>query len=170
MSQFSRRARWLNVLFPQSKAPVVTDPFRRSDEVSLVQPYDGGGFGFPNSPAGFFFHATGGTASGTLAMVNTTEEQVFLILAGHIFQTVAPNNPTASLNIRDVTSTPNRAVNIGDQGLIPGLNLGNFTFGLNRAVVMGPEMRLTVDWFGGAAGTLVDTTVYGVLAPLGTVF
>lgn len=45
MTQFSRRARWLNTLFPQSVAPASADPAVRSDDVSLVQSYDGGGWG-----------------------------------------------------------------------------------------------------------------------------
>jgi len=43
LSQFSRRARWLNQLFTSSVAPQVSDPSQVSDDVSLVQPYDGGG-------------------------------------------------------------------------------------------------------------------------------
>lgn len=46
MSQFSRRAKWLNQLFPPSVAPVVSDPSSRSDDVSLVQQYDGGALSF----------------------------------------------------------------------------------------------------------------------------
>lgn len=45
MTQFSRRARWLDALFPQSVAPANPDPATRSDDVSLVQSYDGGGWG-----------------------------------------------------------------------------------------------------------------------------
>ena len=53
MTQFSRRARWLNALFPQSVAPANPDPALRSDDVSLVQTYDGGGWGIvePSFPA-----------------------------------------------------------------------------------------------------------------------
>jgi len=56
LSQFSRRAKWLNELFPPSVAPVVSDPTRRSDDVSLVQQYDGGALGispatFPDDPS-----------------------------------------------------------------------------------------------------------------------
>ena len=43
MSQFSRRARWLQQLFTPSVAPTTKDPTQRSDDVSLVQAYDGGG-------------------------------------------------------------------------------------------------------------------------------
>ena len=46
MSQFSRRARWLEALFPPSVAPRAADPTLLSDDVSLVQPYDAGGYGF----------------------------------------------------------------------------------------------------------------------------
>jgi len=47
LSLFSRRARWLQELFPASVAPKVRDPSSVSDDVSLVQQYDGGGVGFP---------------------------------------------------------------------------------------------------------------------------
>ena len=43
MSQFSRRARWLKQLFTPSVSPATQDPTQRSDDVSLVQQYDGGG-------------------------------------------------------------------------------------------------------------------------------
>lgn len=45
MSQFSRRARWLRDLFPASVIPQQVDPNVVSDDVSLVQQYDGGGIG-----------------------------------------------------------------------------------------------------------------------------
>jgi len=45
MTQFSRRARWLDSLFPQSVAPANPDPSVLSDDVSLTQSYDGGGWG-----------------------------------------------------------------------------------------------------------------------------
>lgn len=45
MSQFSRRARWLRQLFTQSVSPAQSDPSVVSDDVSLVQTYDGGGVG-----------------------------------------------------------------------------------------------------------------------------
>lgn len=50
MTQFSRRARWLNFIFPQSVSPAQVDPATRSDDVSLVQQYDGGALGF-NKPS-----------------------------------------------------------------------------------------------------------------------
>jgi len=46
LSQFSRRARWLNSLFPASVTPQIQDPGVVSEDVSLVQSYDAGGQGF----------------------------------------------------------------------------------------------------------------------------
>lgn len=53
MSQFSRRARWLQQIFTPSVVPTVTDPTIVSDDVSLVQQYDGGALGIaePSFPA-----------------------------------------------------------------------------------------------------------------------
>jgi len=53
LSQFSRRARWLQDLFTPSVAPHGADPSVVSDDVSLVTQYDGGGIGFskPSFPA-----------------------------------------------------------------------------------------------------------------------
>lgn len=48
MSQFSRRARWLNQIFVPSVAPTTADPSVVSDDVSLVQTYDGGAIGIAN--------------------------------------------------------------------------------------------------------------------------
>jgi len=45
LSQFSRRARWLQRLFPPSVLPGRSDPSIVSDDVSLVQTYDAGGLG-----------------------------------------------------------------------------------------------------------------------------
>lgn len=60
MSQFSRRAKWLNALFPASVAPQITDPGDVSSDVSLVQQYDAGGLGFSQMtyPAEFVANAT----------------------------------------------------------------------------------------------------------------
>jgi len=45
LSQFSRRARWLAQLFTPSVTPNLVNPTSLSDDVSLVQQYDGGGIG-----------------------------------------------------------------------------------------------------------------------------
>lgn len=45
MSRFARRARWLQELFTPSVRPTTSYPDSYSDDISLTQPYDGGGWG-----------------------------------------------------------------------------------------------------------------------------
>lgn len=166
MSQFSRRARWLNQLFPQSAAPQETDPGIRSDDVSLVQPYDGGGIAFQDigTFCRRFVIPTGITD--TIDMILNDANTVFRVYALHVQQLLgtdasvavyimSPNGDSVYVAWQDVLQASTRAQPFDKQA--------DFK-------ILGPGQTLTAQTLGGGADSSFGVGVYGVSAPLGTVF
>ena len=168
MTDFSRRARWLNALFPASTAPQIQDPGSRSDDVSLVQPYDGGGYGFPGSLRPMVSnHLSTVGVTGFNLLVETTPEQIFYIGAVAVFSIVQDYNDLI-LNIIEQTTPPRQAI-ISDN--LDLFNAANIFERFNTSVkVMGPNSHLRIDWTSAGTSAQFNATLYGVLAPLGTVF
>ena len=170
MSQFSRQATWLRRLFPASVLPTVADPGSVSDDVSLVQPYDGSGWGFP-SPSDWCrptISAVGATGF-TLNRVVGPDE-VFRILAAHVIIFLGGGSPTfVGVNVIDNEGT-------GDQVFISEIldlaGLGsNVVYPIRvYAPIVGPNCHLRLDYLGGDAATAMTLAVYGALAPIGTSF
>jgi len=170
LTQFSRRARWLNSLFTSSKAPQISDPGTVSDDVSLVQPYDGSGYGISNprtwvtqsltDPAGI---------TGQLDILTVPEDSVYRLFAASGFKVVGVN-PFSFLNVIDLISTPNVACQISPimQDIVAPD--GQFSFDIRNPIVLGPGHTLRIDYIGGSASTVMSYSVFGVLAPIGTVF
>jgi len=168
LSQFSRRARWLNILFPASVAPTITDPNVRSDDVSLVADYDGGGFGFSNpSTLCTRSAAQAPSASGGGVLITTGLDEIFRIMALDVI-TVAGGSPRVWFIAIDKEGTGESVAitqafggpAVGEQD-----NMRNQT-----ATILGPGMTLTFQWINGDVATVVTFGVYGFRAPLGTSF
>ena len=169
MSQFSRRARWLNELFLQSKAPASRDPDSVSDDVSLVQQYDGGGWLIPDTPDWFhgpFLSPAG--AAGATALLTVPEDSIFRLFSIHVFTVV---NPVATCNPIVSQFATTGGVSLAHQLVTPLSPLGGAsTFELNRAIVLPPGTFLYGSHLLGGAGTILSWNVYGCLAPIGSVF
>lgn len=165
MSQFSRRAKWLNALFPASVAPQLTDPDRVSDDVSLIQSYDGSGWGIPNRNDWFHLADLTGIA-GSVEIFRVPDDFVFRLFAAQCLQVVGPG-PQVQLFVKDLQSTPNQATSLTS---FFALTVNNLNLPLQTALVIGPGMSITGDDFNGGAGSIVRFTIYGCLAPVGTVF
>ena len=162
MSQFSRRARWLNALFPASVLPQSQDPGVVSDDVSLVQQYDGGGIGFQKV---LLFETPAAGVTGFFNFVLTGPEEVFRLyqIATHA---VAAGGATVVTGILIDGDPPLFNLAAGQ----PGVLSGNSTPWTDVIRMVGPNMTLQISYTGGAAGTIIGMAVYGYRAPLGTVF
>ena len=168
MSQFSRRARWLNDLFPQSVAPTVTDPAQRSDDVSLTAPYDGGGYGFAN--AAQLVTNTGilpAAASGGSVIITTAEDEIYRLMAGSVIKH-AGNNALVWLIVID-NGGAGDSCGISEAFNTTGTGF-NQTMPMSQALTVGPSMTITVQWVNGDVLTALSFQVYGFRAPLGTAF
>lgn len=165
MSQFSRRARWLNVLFPQSKAPQLADPGSVSNDVSLVQSYDGSGWPIPGRSEWFKLADLTGVA-GSVEIFRVPDDQVFRLFAAQAIQVVAPG-PQVAIFVKDLQSTPNTACSLN---AFLALTANNLHLPITNPIVIGPGMSITGDQFNGGAGSIVRYSIYGCPAPTGTVF
>jgi hypothetical protein len=168
LSQFSRRARWLNSLFPASVLPKISDPGVVSDDVNLVQPYDGGGYGFADSSE-LVTRVTGVVgASGGFVILTTSAEEIFrLISADHV--TVAGGLPDVWMIVID-NEGGGDSVHITQKIQAQPIGASQILPLQGGPVVIGPNMTITTQWTGGDAATQISFGIYGFRAPLGTVF
>jgi len=162
LSQFSRRARWLNSIFPASVLPQSRDPGVVSDDVSLVSEYDGGGLGFLKVLA-FTQIATG--ASGNTTFNLTGPEEVMRL---YCISTHALALGGASLIAGILIDLDPPLFNVS-AGVIPVLS-GNPSMWPTHIGMIAPNMDLQISYSGGVAGTIIAAAIYGIRAPLGTVF
>jgi len=161
MPQFARRARWLAELFTPSVAPTTSYPDRYSKDVSLTQPYDGGGWGLTD-PGQFTTGVTSATsAAANTELILTAADEIFRVLAVSCILT-AGVSPTVALSIRSPT-----AVNVGcalPVAITAGFQQPLLLLNLS---VLPPETSLRGVHSGGDAATIVDWFVYGLRLPLG---
>jgi len=166
LSQFSRRARWLNQLFPASVVPQQSDPSVVSDDVSLVQSYDGGGLGF-QEPSTLIreFIIPIGVADSIDCIVNGENEVSRIYAIGcrqisgtdaTVFMTIISGaGVEIGIGFRDVSvATTTRTPFILD----------------SRPLILGPSCTLRGNTLTGGADSLFAVQVYSAQAPLGTVF
>ena len=168
MTDFSRRARWLNALFPASRAPQVTDPGNRSDDVSLVQQYDSGGLAIARASSAFIVHTTATGASGTETIISATETEVIRCIAAHINLAAGTIPASAHLVVRE--SVGNLDVLVSRRAPTLAVGAGSVICEPFRQVVLIPGTDLRISWDGGTAPTSVRCRVYFIRAPAGTVF
>ena len=167
MSQFSRRARWLNVLFPSSVAPRAQDPGRFSDDVSLIQPYDGGGFGLSAADDGDWWHFA-------LSAVGAADDFViFTVPDGFIFRwmagdasTVAGNNPNGNFAVQAITPPFSGAIAASVNVIISGTVVSRQI----EIPIVGPFSEIRFEYANGNAATQILARIYGALAPVGSNF
>lgn len=166
MSQFSRRARWLNFLFPSSVAPTVTDPDTRSDDVSLTQPYDGGGYAQGIAVPWHRFISTGpGPAAGVENIFVVPVDEIYRFLAADI-TLLAGVAGSAAIGVGMVSPGTPGEVKVTPQ-FIP---VGDPRSLELRTPIVGPSSIISVQWTNGDALTEYLVRIYGLSLPLGTVF
>lgn len=167
MGQFSRRARWLNEIFPASKAPQTRDPAQVSGDVSLTQPYDAGGYAFDDP----YIRSVGSAAGITdqVEIFRVPEDSIFRILGAGVECTVsATANLVTHLSVQTTLIT-NRDVTITDEVFVPIIAPARFGYQI-FCPILAPGTVLFGEHRVGVAGTEMLYAVYGTMAPLGTVF
>lgn len=168
MSQFSRRAAWLNTLFPQSVAPAVRDPGQRSDDVSLVQPYDGGAYALavPVNPT----VASAPLANTTFTIHTVPDDEVHKMVAVSANFT-AGISPTRSEAVIDHSGLEQEFVNRLTVLLNPQFTVFSIpSAGSYGAVILPPGTRLRIRYSGGNGATVVTGQAFLWTAPVGAVF
>ena len=168
MTQFSRRVRWLNVLFPASKAPQVRDPGSVSDDVSLVQQYDGGAWNFNNPSRWLQQEDSPVGATGDTDFFTVPEGEIYRMFSMHGFRLIAGNS-NFQPQVADLTSVPNVITAIAPSISVPG-GTGNAVPLLTNPVIIPAGLTLRVQHFQGDATTQNRYSIYGCFAPAGAVF
>ena len=163
MSKFSRPSDWLRQLFIPSTTGW-RPPARVSEEVSLTQPYDGGGY--PIWPVGQWVIEQTFTdqAAGSVVILLLPDNEICRLLAASI-EIDGGVIPTARLLLGDAS---NRFVGISDEVTPSALNIQN-SFDV-RTPIIPPGGDFRGEWEGGDAAT--DVTFRAVICrcPLGSVF
>lgn len=163
MSRFTRPAGWLRQLFTpsQTESP---NPGLLSDDVSLVQPYDGGGY--PTFAPGQWgvkvvsvTAATGEiplltTASNELARLLCLSATLVAGVAAKCTAVVDTGGPSGVIECAEEVTTP-----AAGQILVP-----------LAIPIMGPSHILSGNHSGGDAATIIHWRLYFCVAPLGSVF
>lgn len=189
MSQFSRRARWLTQLFTQSVAPAKQDPSQLSDDVSLVQPYDGSGWAIEQTSFPVEFDTVAGpllitepfvgimdftskvgitTVSDLFSISNDLVARILqisdLLIGGigaeNTFYFVAPPNDSGVSNHIVMMS--------GSKNIVPSQTIRQ-----DRALfspIMLPGTQLSYFFTDGDVSSETRISVAMVIAPVGTVF
>jgi len=163
MSRFVRPASWLRWLFTSSQTSPV-NPVEVSDDVSLVQPFDGGGYPLFDPGQWGLAVASATAASGTTTVLTVPANTICRLLAASVTLNagVAPSTYFAVV--------PEGGDSIGISPLETGVLT---TFHLSaelRCPILPPGAVLSGRWLGGDAATNLNWHILYVLAPIGSVF
>jgi len=190
LSQFSRRARWLQDIFTPSVAPHQQDPSVVSDDVSLVQQYDGGGIGVvePSFPAQRDGEAVG---AGVPLLIESPEVSIrsYLTAKGININSDMYSLPTGlyarflllSTNLNDGTSPSTQNFSINQPTGTPGggfqANMTHIETVIGNLVtarglmcnILPPGMMIKAHHTGGNASTQIRVGIVWIVAPVGMI-
>ena len=163
MSRFARPSDWLRQLFIPSRTGW-QPPNQVSEEVSLTQPYDGGGFAI--WPIGQWSTSvvTAAAASGFFDLFAINSERIVRILSVSVTY-IAGVNPQVYLVIQ-----PPSGDEVGLSELITPPAGGQPTSVPLTSPIVPPGHALRARWFGGDAATQIMFRSLRCEAPLGSVF
>jgi len=162
MSGFVRPADWLRQLFTSSQTGPV-NPTSVSDDVSLVQPYDGGGYPLFNPEQwALEVTTTPAAAAATTSLFTCPDTSICRVLAMAAVKTagVAPD-----VHFRVETAVISLAISVSQT--LPAVEQIGFA---PTCPIIGPGHKITGRHFGGDGSTIVVYRLYLVVVPLGTVF
>jgi len=165
MSQFSRSSDWLRTFFTPSRTGW-QPPGRVSDEVSLVQPYDGGGY--PTFPPGAWIATTtpavGATQTANMVVLDDQTVGRIMCLGFSFIAGVRPSligrilGPVANLAC-PITETKVSAEPVGQVEALQ-----------HFCPILPPGHTLEIRWYGGDAATQLILRAVVCEARIGTVF
>lgn len=162
MIPFSRRARWLANLFTPSVTPTTKFPDRYSNDVSLVQPYDAGGW-LLESPDNFVRQVTGVVGvSGTVPIVTVPDDSVYRLVTAAVIG-LAGVMPNTFLEV--LTNVNSMAIS----GVIVA-NTSTWVRIPTPVMVFPPGLVIRGSWDTGDAATQVVFSLYGTTVPQGVTF
>jgi len=159
MSQFSRPARWLRQLFTPS-ATGFQEPGTLSTDVSLIQPYDGGGYPFETRVQR---DTQAAVAANTVTIISANINEIIRLMGLSILVTAGTIPTIFFLVLLDGVELA-----ISPRTVISAINQQNSV--IHNTPILPPEAALQVSWAGGNASTVVRSEVLFVRAPIGTVF
>lgn len=167
MSQFSRRAKWLDFLFPASSLPRTKDPGDVSEDVSLVQLYDGGGVAVPPMEEWFFGPVLSGVGvAKTTAVLSVPVGKVYRLFGASCF-TLQGIGPKVSLVVSQAAASG--GVVLSRETVAPAVGNGSVNL-IERPVVLPARSFLYVPHFDGDANSAISIVTYGAMSPAGSAF
>lgn len=163
MPNFSRSAKWLTNLFTPSVAPTTGFPDRYSQDISLTQGYDGGGWGIPDIES-TVLDVTGvvGASVETVLLTAGLDEIVRVVSAAGLL--VAGLVPTTNvLNIQAASA----AALVSNHLVIAAAQFA--LFDIPGFKVLLPGMTLRNIYAGGDVLTQQTVRMHFLRLPLGTI-
>jgi len=161
MSKFNRPSTWLRHLFTPRQTSAA-NPGEVSNDVSLNQPFDGGGYPLldPTQWASVVVSAT--IAVDNTELLTTGPDEIIRILAisARLNAGVAPS---AFIKVGPSTGT------VPCSPTIAALTAERQAL-ISNCPILGPSATLFGRHFGGDAATIVEWGIYMCRAPLGSVF
>jgi len=159
--KFARRAKWLTQLFTPSVTPPTHFPSSYSEDVSLISPYDGGGWGIPEPGEwGIAVSAVVQATSQTI-ILTVGEENIYRLLGLSAFVS-AGVAPVASLMVVPLGAA--QSIYLSERVTLDA-NLQAINVYNTR--IFGPGAQIIGQHRAGDAATAVHWRMYGVELPLG---
>lgn len=166
MSRFTRSAPWLRHLFTpsQTESP---NPGRLSDDVSLVQMYDGGGFSIPavESWGASADSAVGASTTTDIVTAAADPPEIVRVYSVGVRQLAGAGAPEVifQVQVAGTSITPNvsSVILLTGQAQVPPNWIQN--------LILGPGSILQGFLFNGDAATTARYTAYILRLPLGAV-
>ena len=165
MSLFVRPAPWLRQLFTPAHTPQ-PNPGTLSEDVSLVQPYDGSGWAIPNpeTTVRSFTAPAGAQGNNTILTMGATDVGRILGISVNLNAGAAPTHANAAVRAPGTNlNCPITDVVVPVTGIFIGLPH------LASSVIL-PRLQLEGSHIGGDAATILIWRVYIAICPIGTVF
>lgn len=162
--KFARRARWLPFLFTPSVAPTTKYPDQYEDLVSLVQNYDGGGWGIPD-PREMALSVVSGAAAATrdtVVLIAGPEEIIRLLaMSGNVGAGAVPTAANVAMFQPDANLT------VGINGVVALSATAQIGL-VNLPPVIPPTWQLVAHYAGGDGLTIVNWRICFLRLPLGS--
>lgn len=188
MSQFTRRARWLQQLFTPSVAPAVPAPTSLSDDVTLVQQYDGGGLAIAEATFPAIRDASGAPLEIRSPEISirdyqtkigiTTVSDLFNLgpdLVARIFAANLTLTAGIGAEINYLTVTAPTGSGVGNHLWVFSTPFNNVSSPgdqrrFSHDPILPPGMQLNFFSTGGDASSSGRLTIAMIVAPIGTLF
>ncbi len=162
MSKFTRPAPWLRRFFTPSQTEF-KEPGLLSEDVSLIQPYDGGGWAVDSGPTKTF-SAVSATVAAAYTTLFTTGPQEISRFVSFAIKSSAGVIPSCNV----VLNQPGGA-HVAISEVLTPITAEHTSIRLFTKVV-GPDVEVRVSHWGGDAATVIAINFMEYRVPIGVVF